>query len=70
LYHGIPKLLHFGATAGFFAYTNVPAPTLVAAYATVVEVFGGLLLLLGIATDIAGLLVVLSGPGASAVGTR
>jgi putative oxidoreductase len=64
LYHGIPKLLHFSATVGAFASMNVPAPTLIAAYATVVEVFGGLLLLLGIATDIAGLLVVIEMLGA------
>jgi putative oxidoreductase len=107
LYHGIPKLLHFSATAGGFEAMHIPAPTLSAAFALVVEVVGGLLLVLGAATDVVGLLVAvemlgaivmvhwakgfdftkggwehpftvlviavvvaLSGPGASAVGTR
>ncbi len=64
LYHGIPKLLHFSATAGGFASMHVPAPTLTAGFALVVEVVGGLLLLLGIATDIVGLLVVVEMIGA------
>jgi putative oxidoreductase len=66
LYHGIPKLLHFGATAGAFASMQIPAPTFSAAFALVVEVVGGLLLLLGVATDIVGLLVAVEMIGAIA----
>lgn len=64
LYHGIPKLLHFSATADAFGAMHIPAPTFTAAFALVVEVVGGLLLLLGVATDIVGLLVALEMLGA------
>jgi putative oxidoreductase len=43
---------------------GVPAPTLAAAFATVVEVVGGLLMLLGVATDIAGVLFAIDMLGA------
>jgi putative oxidoreductase len=66
LYHGIPKLLHFSETAGAFQGMNIPAPTVTAGFALVVEVVGGLLLLLGVATDIVGLLVVIEMIGAIA----
>ncbi|MGH7526632.1 MAG: DoxX family protein [Gemmatimonadales bacterium] len=66
LYHGVPKLLDFGGTASGFASMNIPAPTLSAAFALISEVVGGVLLLLGIATDLAGLLVVIDMLGAIA----
>jgi putative oxidoreductase len=64
LAHGVPKLLHFGGVAQGFAGMGVPAPTLAAAFATLVEVGGGLLLLLGVATDIFGLLFAIDMLGA------
>jgi putative oxidoreductase len=66
LYHGIPKLLNFGGTAQGFAQMGLPAPTLTALFAVVAEVGGGLLMLLGVATDLAGLLLVLDMLGAIA----
>lgn len=66
LYHGIPKLLHFSATAGAFASMHIPAPTLAAAFALVAEVGGGLLLLPGVAMDIVGFLVAVEMIGAIA----
>jgi putative oxidoreductase len=56
LAHGIPKITGFSGTAGFFASAGVPAPTLAASYAAIVEVGGGILILLGIAVDVVGLL--------------
>jgi putative oxidoreductase len=56
LAHGLPKITGFSGVAGFFGSAGIPAPTLAAAYATVVEVGGGILILLGVAVDIAGLL--------------
>ena len=64
LAHGIPKVTGFAGTAGFFASVGVPAPTLAAAFAAAVEVGGGVLIILGIAVDIAGLLFALDILGA------
>jgi putative oxidoreductase len=64
LAHGVPKLLHFGGVAEGFAGMGIPAPTLAAAFATVAEVVGGLLMLPGIATDIAGALFAIDMLGA------
>lgn len=64
LYHGIPKLLNFGATVTAFEGMNIPAPTLSAAFAVLSEVVGGILILLGIAVDLAGLLVIIDMLGA------
>lgn len=64
LYHGIPKLLDFNATVGMFQQMAVPAPALSAGFAMLVEVVGGVLILLGIAVDVAGLLVVVNMLGA------
>jgi putative oxidoreductase len=54
--HGLTKLTGFGNTAGFFSSTGVPLPTLAAAYATIVEVGGGILILLGVLVDVVGVL--------------
>jgi putative oxidoreductase len=64
LYHGFPKITGFSATAEGFAGMGIPLPTLSAAFATLAEVGGGILLLLGIATDIAGLLIAIDMLGA------
>jgi putative oxidoreductase len=64
LVHGVPKLLHFGGVAQGFAGMGVPAPTLAAAFAAIAEAGGGLLMLLGIATDIAGVLFAIDMLGA------
>ena len=53
LAHGLPKVTGFAGTASFFASAGIPFPTLAAAYAAIVEVGGGILLLLGVAVDIA-----------------
>lgn len=66
LYHGIPKLLDFGGVAAGFDKMGIPAPTLSAAFATLAEVGGGILILLGVAVDLAGLLVVIDMLGAIA----
>lgn len=67
LYHGVPKLLNFSATVGAFQSMNIPAPSLTAGFALIVEVIGGILILLGIAVDIAGVLVVIEMLGAIAL---
>jgi putative oxidoreductase len=64
LYHGIPKLMNFGATVAGFQGMGVPAPPVTAAFALLAEVGGGLLILLGVAVDLAGLLVVIDMLGA------
>jgi putative oxidoreductase len=64
LYHGIPKLMNFGATVTAFQGMGLPAPSVTAAFAVITEVVGGLLILLGIAVDLAGILVILEMLGA------
>ncbi|HEX6434253.1 MAG TPA: DoxX family protein [Gemmatimonadales bacterium] len=64
LYHGLPKLMNFGATVGGFQTMNIPAPTLTAVFAILSEVVGGILILLGVAVDLAGLLVIIDMLGA------
>jgi putative oxidoreductase len=62
--HGYPKLVGFSGVVGFFAGAGVPLPALAAAFATVVEVLGGVLIILGVAADIAGLLFAIDMLGA------
>lgn len=62
--HGYPKLLGFAGTAGFFASAGIPLPSLAAAYATIVEVGGGILIILGVAADLVGLLFAIDMLGA------
>jgi putative oxidoreductase len=64
LYHGIPKLMNFTATVVAFEGMGLPAPPLTTAIALLAEVGGGLLVLLGVAVDIAGLLVIIDMLGA------
>lgn len=66
LYHGLPKVMNFAATTGAFQSMGVPAPTFSAAFAILAEVVGGILILLGIAIDIAGLLLIIDMLGAIA----
>lgn len=67
LYHGLPKLLNFGATAGAFQSMHIPAPSLTAGFALISEVIGGTLILLGVAVDLAALLVIIDMLGAIAL---
>lgn len=64
LYHGIPKLFNFGGTVTAFESMNIPAPTLSVVFAILAEVVGGILILLGVAVDLAGILVVIDMLGA------
>ena len=57
LHHGIPKLLHFGDVVGFFTNVGLPVPAVSAAVVAVVEVGGALSMLIGIGTDISGILL-------------
>jgi putative oxidoreductase len=56
LYHGWPKLTNLGGTIDGFTGMGIPLPALSALFATLAEVGGGLLMLLGALTDVAGLL--------------
>ena len=64
LYHGWAKVTDLGGTIEGFSGMGVPIPALTATFAMVAEVGGGLLLLLGVLTDIAGLLVAIDMLGA------
>jgi len=64
LYHGWPKLTNLGGTIEGFTGMGIPLPALSAIFATVAEVGGGLLLLAGAFTDVAGLLVAIDMLGA------
>ena len=64
LYHGWPKLTNLGGTIDNFTGMGIPLPALSAIFATVAEVGGGLLLLAGAFTDVAGLLVAIDMLGA------
>ena len=67
LAHGAQKLFSYGfaGTTAAFGKMGVPLPAVSAAYASVVELVGGGLLILGAATTIASTLVVLDMIGAS-----
>lgn len=64
IYHGWPKLTNLGGTIEGMAGMGVPAPAVAAIFATVAEVVGGLLMLVGAFTDIAGLMFTLDMLGA------
>lgn len=64
LYHGVPKLVNFGATVAAFQSMEAPVPTLSAGFAVIAEVVGGLLFLFGVAVDVAGILVIIDMLGA------
>jgi putative oxidoreductase len=64
--HGWQKFATYGisGTAGSFAQMGIPLPGVAAVFAAVVELAGGTALLLGVATVVAGALVVLDMLGA------
>jgi putative oxidoreductase len=64
--HGWQKFAQYGigGTAGSFATMGVPLPAVSAVFAAVVELVGGVALLAGAATVVAGVLVVLDMLGA------
>ena len=64
IYHGWPKLTNLAGTIDFMAGMGVPAPAVAAIFATVAEFVGGLLMLLGVFTDIAGLMFTIDMLGA------
>jgi putative oxidoreductase len=64
MYHGWPKLTNLGGTIEGMSGMGIPAPALAAVFAMVAEFFGGLLLLLGVFTDIAGLMFAIDMLGA------
>lgn len=59
LMHGGQKLFVFGfhGVAGFMGQLGVPAPSVAAVVVTLVEFFGGLALLFGVATRLSALLI-------------
>jgi putative oxidoreductase len=64
LYHGWPKLTNLGGTIEGFSGMGIPLPAMAAVFATVAEIVGGLLILIGAFTDIAGLLFAIDMLGA------
>ena len=64
LYHGIPKLMDVDAAVVAFQARGLPAPAFTVALVLLAEVGGGLLILFGVAVDIAGLLVIIDMLGA------
>jgi putative oxidoreductase len=64
--HGLQKLVTdgIGGTTASFQAMGIPLPTVSALYATVAEIGGGLLLLVGLATAVAAILVALDMAGA------
>ena len=64
--HGWDKLVDQGvtATAGFFGSLGLPAPEVLAVAVGVLELVGGLMLVLGVATVVVGALVVVDMAGA------
>jgi putative oxidoreductase len=64
IYHGWPKITNLGGTIEGMAGMGVPAPAVAAIFATVAEVVGGLLMVLGAFTDIAGLMFTIDMLGA------
>jgi len=58
--HGWSKLSGgVGGVAGFFGSLGIPAPELMAWVVTIVELVGGILLVVGFLTQIAGILILL-----------
>ena len=65
LVHGWSKLSGgVGGVAGFFGTLGIPAPGLMAWVVTIVELVGGILLIVGFLTQIAGILIALDMLGA------
>jgi putative oxidoreductase len=64
IYHGWAKVTDLGGTIEGMTGMGVPAPTVAAIFATVAEFVGGLLMLVGAFTDIAGLMFAIDMLGA------
>ena len=64
IYHGWPKLTNLGGTIEGFTGMGIPLPVVAAIFATVAEVLGGMLMLVGAFTDIAGLMFAIDMLGA------
>jgi putative oxidoreductase len=64
IYHGWPKLTNLGGTIEGFSGMGIPAPAVAAIFATLVEVVGGILVLVGAFADIAGLMFAIDMLGA------
>ncbi len=64
LRHGVPKFLHFGNVVGFFSEIGLLIPAVTAAVVAVVEAGGALSMLLGIGTEISGILLAIDMVGA------
>jgi len=64
IYHGWPKVTNLGGVIEGFTGMGIPLPAVAAVFAAVAEFGGGLLLLIGALTDIAGLLFAIDMLGA------
>jgi putative oxidoreductase len=64
IYHGWPKVTGLGGVIEGFSGMGIPLPAVAAVFATVAEFVGGLLMLIGAFTDIAGLMFAIDMLGA------
>ena len=64
IYHGWPKVINLGGIIEGFTGMGIPLPAVAAVFATVAEFGGGILILVGVLTDIAGLVFVVDMLGA------
>ncbi len=64
MYHGWPKLTNLGGVIEGFSGMGIPLPAVAAVFSMVAEFFGGLLLLVGVLTDVAGLMIAVDMLGA------
>jgi putative oxidoreductase len=64
IYHGWPKVTGFSGVVEGFGSMGIPLPVLAAAFATIAEVVGGILMIVGALTDVAGLLFAIDMLGA------
>src|SRR3712207_5310038 len=64
IYHGWPKVTDLGGVIQGFTGMGIPLPALAAVFAAVAEFVGGILILIGVLSDIAGLLFVIDMLGA------
>ncbi len=62
--HGYPKVTGFSGVVEGFTGMGIPLPPLAAAFATVAEFVGGILMIVGVFTDIAGLMFAIDMLGA------
>ena len=67
LFAGFGKLTAISATAGWFGSIGLPVPTVTAVVVGLVELLGGLAILLGFQTRIAAIVVALFTLGATAI---